>query len=88
MNERAQFLRAFSGYVHANYAHIMEVYNGGARDISLAGVASAQQHQIRMEYVTHSAISVLNAAAFVAHNLGLKKLHHDLAGTIRQHDHS
>jgi hypothetical protein len=78
--------KAFSGYVHANYAHIMEMYNGGARDFSLAGVASAQQRQIRMEYVAHSAISVLHAAAFVAHNLGLKELHHDIAGTIRQHD--
>lgn len=78
--------KSFSGYVHANYAHIMEMYNGGGRDFSLAGVASAQQRQIRMEYVEHSAISVLHAAAFAAHNFGLKELHHDIAGTIRQHD--
>jgi hypothetical protein len=37
-------------------------------------------------FFEHSAISVLHAAAFVAHNLGLKELHHDIAGTIRRHD--
>ena len=78
--------KAFSGYVHANYAHILEVYDGGARDFNLAGVASVQQRQMRMEYVELSAVSVLHAAAFVAHNLGLKELHHDIAGAIKRHD--
>jgi hypothetical protein len=34
--------KTFSGYVHANYAHIMEIYNGGTLDFSLAGVSSIQ----------------------------------------------
>jgi hypothetical protein len=53
--------KTFSGYVHANYSHIMETYNGGARDFNLAGVASVQQRQMRMQHVELAAESVLQA---------------------------
>jgi hypothetical protein len=70
--------KTFCGYVHANYAHIMEVYNGSTRDFNLAGVPSIQQRQMRMEHVELAANSVLHAAAFLAHRLGLKDLHHEI----------
>jgi anti-sigma regulatory factor (Ser/Thr protein kinase) len=70
--------KTFSGYVHANYSHIMETYNGGALDFNLAGVPSVQQRQMRMEAVELAANSVLYAAAYIAHTVGLKKLHDEI----------
>ena len=51
--------KTFCGYVHANYAHIMEVYNGSTCDFNLAGVPSVKQRQMQMEYVEVIANSVL-----------------------------
>lgn len=70
--------KTFCGYVHADYAHIMEIYNGGTDDFNLTGVPSIQQRQMRMEHVELAANSVLNAAAFVAETLGLKDLCRDM----------
>jgi hypothetical protein len=64
--------------VHANYAHIMEVYNGGTCDFNLSGVPSPRQRQMRMAHVILAANSVLHAAAFIAHTLGMADLHHDI----------
>jgi len=70
--------KTFCGYVHANYAHIMEVYNGGTCDFNLSGVPSPRQRQMRMAHVILAANSVLHAAAFIAHTLGMADLHHDI----------
>jgi len=67
--------KAFCGYAHANYAHIMEIYNGGTRDFNLAGVPSEAQCEMRMQHVELAAGSVLHAAAFIAQKLELKELH-------------
>jgi hypothetical protein len=81
-NEMRQMMesihKTFCGYVHANYAHIMEVYNGRSQDFNLAGVPSAQQRQMRMAHVHESTISVLHAAAFIAHTLGRNNLYDDI----------
>jgi hypothetical protein len=76
--------KTFSGYVHANYAHIMEIYNGSTLHFSLAGVSSIQQRKMRMEAVELSANSVLHATAFIAHTLGLKDLHRDIVQSWQQ----
>jgi hypothetical protein len=68
----------FSGYVHANYVHVMEVYNGHTLDFNLAGVPSIQQRQMRMEHVRLAVVSVLQATAYAAHTLGLKNLYQDI----------
>ena len=70
--------KTFCGYVHANYAHTMEVYNGKTRDFNLSGVPSMQQRQMRMEHVELAASAVLRAAEFIADTLDLKDLHHDI----------
>jgi hypothetical protein len=70
--------KTFSGYVHANYSHVMQMYNGGARDFNLAGVPSAQQRSMNMERVDLATTSVLRAAAFIADRLGLTDLHRDI----------
>ena len=70
--------KTFSGYVHANYSHIMEIYNGNTLDFNLAGVPSIGQRTIRMEVVELAAASVLHAAALIAHTLDLKDLHREI----------
>ena len=63
--------KAFCGYVHASYSHIMEVYNGATHDFNLAGVPSVKERQMRMEHVELAANAVLHAAAFTSGTLGL-----------------
>jgi hypothetical protein len=69
--------RTFCGYVHADYAHIMEMYEGKSRNFNLSGVPSVQQRQMRIEHIEVAAESVLHAAAFIADTLGLKDLYRD-----------
>ena len=70
--------QTYSGYVHANYAHIMETYGGRNLNFNLAGISSIQQRQMRMEIVQLAANSVLHAAAFVAQTLDLKDLSREI----------
>jgi hypothetical protein len=58
--------KTFSGYVHANYAHIMEVYSAGTDSFHLCGVPSADEINEHAEYVRQMRIAVLLSAAFVA----------------------
>ena len=54
--------RTFSGYVHAKYAHVMEVY-GGRPDFNLGGVPNAAQRLKRAELVVLQANSVIHATS-------------------------
>ncbi len=76
--------KTFTGYVHAIYAHIMEVYNGHTHDFNLGGVPSIRQRELRMEHVELAAGAVLHAAAFAAHGFGLNDLLHDIVQSWRQ----
>ncbi|WP_291718623.1 hypothetical protein [Magnetospirillum sp. 64-120] len=67
--------KTFSGYIHANYAHVMEIYNGGKDDFNLAGVPSQSLRAERMQYVDVARTSVVLAAAFIAQMLTLHELH-------------
>lgn len=68
---------AFSGYVHASYAHIMEVYNGATAAFNLRGVPSETQRRMKMEYVEVAAVTVVHAGAFIAKTLALAELHNE-----------
>ena len=70
--------KTFCGYVHANYAHIMEIYNGGKDDFNLGGVPSVKERAMRMEHVKLGANSVLMAAAFAAHKFKQDALYADM----------
>ncbi len=70
--------KTFSGYVHANYAHIMEMYNGGTLDFNLAGIRDVHPRLIRMEHVELATNSVSHVAAFIADKIGLKDLCHEI----------
>lgn len=76
---RATLLRvykAFCGYTHANYSHIMEVYGGTYPDLSfnVAGVPSVHQRDINMKTVEQAYLSVLYSLAFIAQKLRLDDL--------------
>ena len=64
----------FSGYVHANYAQIMEVYNGVTESFNLGGVPDLREYFKRAEHLDIAQNSVLHAAAFVACRLGMSDL--------------
>jgi hypothetical protein len=66
--------KTFSGYVHANYAHIMEMYNGETLDFNLPGISDVHPRAIRVEHVELAANAVAHSAAFIAHKIGLKDL--------------
>ncbi len=66
--------KTFSGYVHANYAHIMEVYNGYSDRFNLAGVPAASQRLIRQENVELAANSILHMMGFIARTLGMNEI--------------
>ncbi len=76
--------KTFSGYVHASYAHIMEIYNGHTQDFNLAGVPSIKQRQMRMEFIEQATDAVLHAAAFAAYRFGLNDLLHDIVQSWQQ----
>lgn len=72
----------FCGYVHANYAHVMEVYNGADDSYNLAGVPSERMRAELMQYVDVAGESVLHAAAFIAQKLELKDLHGEIVAAF------
>jgi len=72
----------FCGYIHANYAHIMEVYNVAEHNFNLAGVPSEKEKAMRMEYADVLSTSVLLCAAFVADRLNLKDIRAELMRAI------
>ena len=75
--------KTFSGYVHANYSHTMEVYNGRTASFNLAGVPSVTQREERMLLVNEAVKSVLNAAAFTAYVLGKSDLLHEIVQNLQ-----
>jgi hypothetical protein len=70
--------KSFCGYVNANYAHVMEIYYGPTDSFNITGVPSEAPRKMRMAHINLAAGRVLHAAAFIAHTLGLKDLHHDI----------
>jgi hypothetical protein len=76
--------KVFSGYVHANYVHIMDTFNGMTRDFNLAGVPDIEQRQMRMEHVELAASAVLHTAAHIARTLGLNDLFREIVQSWHQ----
>lgn len=76
--------KTFSGYVHANYSHIMEVYNGLTLDFSLAGVPDIQPRKIRMEHVVLAENSVLYMTAYIASTLKMTDLYREIVQSWQQ----
>jgi hypothetical protein len=68
----------FSGYVHANYAHTMEVYYAPEDSFNLLGVPDVAERLKRVEHVERAAPMVLQAAWYVARVFGLEGLRQDI----------
>ena len=72
--------KTFSGYTHAGYSHIMQMFGGKYPTLSfnISGIPSQEQKEMHMQLVIEAYKSVLYAIAHVAHTFGLKELHHDV----------
>ena len=70
--------KTFSGYTHANYCYIMEMYGGISSDFNMAGVPSAKQQDIRMKMVEQAYLSVLYSLCFIAQKLKLNDLFREI----------
>jgi hypothetical protein len=70
--------KAFSGYTHANYAHIMQNYGGTPKDFNLSGIRSAQERIKQMQIVGAAYYSTVTVLGFAALKFGLKDLNHEI----------
>jgi len=80
-NETAKKVyKAFSGYIHANYSHIMQNCSGTPPDINfnLAGVPSIQERTKHMQLVDEAYSSVLCSIGFASHKFGLTDLYREI----------
>ena len=72
--------KTFSGYTHAGYAHIMQMFGGPAQNMSfnISGIPSQQQKDMHMELVVEAYKLVLHTIAHTSRTFGLKELHRDV----------
>jgi hypothetical protein len=73
----------FSGYVHASYAHTMEVYNGWTDDFNLAGVPEVDPRVDRMQHVVLAVEAVLAALVIIARRLGMDEFDQEAMRLIK-----
>lgn len=68
--------KTFSGYTHANYSAIMQIYGGIPPDLSfnLQGVPSVRQREMHMQLVEQAYFSVLYSIGFAARKFGLTEI--------------
>ncbi len=72
--------RTFSGYTHAGYSHIMQMY-GGSNDnltFNVSGIPSQSQRDMHMQLVTEAYQSLLYDMAYVAQKFNLSILHREI----------
>ncbi len=69
--------KTYSGYVHAYYAHIMEVYSP-TPGFNLRGCMSLEEQEKRMAIVDCAAVYVLQSAMKIAQKLGFNDLFQEL----------
>jgi hypothetical protein len=91
-SEQSETLRAsilkiyktFSGYTHANYCHIMQIYGGMIpnRNFNLSGVPSIQQREMHLQLVEAAYLSVLYSIGFAAHKFGLTDILKEISDSI------
>lgn len=72
--------RTFSGYTHAGYSHIMQMFGGSSQNTSfnISGIPSQQQKDMHMELVVEAYKSVMHTIAHASRALGLKELHREV----------
>lgn len=79
-NHLTKIYKTFSGYTHAGYAHIMQMFGGPPQNMTfnISGIPSQQQKDMHMELVLEAYKSVLHAIAHTSHTFSLKELHREV----------
>jgi hypothetical protein len=72
--------KTFSGYIHAGYSHIMQMFGGSYPNLSfnVSGIPSQVQIDMHMQLVIEAYKSVLYTMAHVSQKFGLTKLYNDV----------
>lgn len=73
-----RIIHTFSGYVHANYAHTMEVYFEPEDSFNLLGVPHFDERLRRAEFIDRAGLDVLLVASFAAFKLGLSEMRDEI----------
>lgn len=74
--------KTFSGYIHANYVHIMQIYGGNPARFNVEGVSSIQERNKHMELVKVAHDSVLLSIGLTAQKFGLKDICREAMGLL------
>jgi hypothetical protein len=72
--------KTFSGYTHAGYSHIMQMYGGRGdlRSFNIDGISSQAQRDLHMRLVQEAYTSVICDVGHVARTFQLHDLHRDI----------
>jgi len=72
--------RTFSGYTHAGYSHIMQMYGGSTDHLTfnISGILSQSQRDMHMQLVIETYTSLLYVMAYVANTFHLADLHREI----------
>ncbi len=72
--------KTFSGYTHAGYSHIMQMYGGpgNLRSFNIEGVPSQAQRDLNMQLVLEAYKALLCEMGYVAKTFGLHDLHREI----------
>jgi hypothetical protein len=76
----------FSGYVHSNYPHVMEIYGGQDHDkkFHTAGVPSHSQKAKYNELILEIHKMTRNTLGFIAYRLDIKEILHEIIQSCEQ----
>ena len=69
--------RTNSGYIHASYSHIMEMFGGPSKTFNFSGIPSHDQKLIRSQIVEAAKTSVAQTIAFAAQRFDLHDIYED-----------
>jgi hypothetical protein len=72
--------KTFSGYTHAGYSHIMQMYGGpeNLRSFNIEGIPSQSQRDLNMQLVLEAYKALLYEMGYVAKTFGLHGLHREI----------
>jgi len=75
-----RIFKTFSGYIHSNYSHIMQIYGGKPTDLrfQLSGVPSRDQKLQHSQFIGEMVNMAALTIAFMAQKLSLGKLGKDI----------
>jgi hypothetical protein len=76
----ANVYKTFSGYTHASYSHIMQMYGGPKNNLTfnVSGIPSQSQRDMHMQLVVEAYTSLLYVMAYVAKTFNLANLHREI----------